>query len=105
MMKKFISIAALAVLTAPVFAQYADRYDDDARYYQQHQGEYISHDKAAEIAIQAAGGGVVTDVDFEYSQYRGARFEVEVHHNGMEHDIVIEAKSGKIRRHSVERDD
>ena len=105
MMKKFISIAALAVLTAPVFAQYAGSYNDDAGYDQQHQGEYISHDKAAEIAIQAAGGGIVTDVDFEYSQYRGARFEVEVHHNGMEHDIVIDAKSGKIRRHSVERDD
>lgn len=89
--QKTLFALALAVgFTAPALA------DDDYRYYEQNRSQFISHDRAAEIASEAVGGGRVTDVEFD-RDYHGDHFEVEVIGNdGREHDVTVDAKSGKV---------
>lgn len=87
-----ILTAALLAISVPALA-------DDEHMYQQNRDQYISHEKARDIAIEAVGGGTVEygNVDFEYNQKRGAYFEVEVlGKDGKEYDVKVDAKTGKI---------
>lgn len=77
--------------------------DDDYRHYDQHRDTYISHDKAADIAVQNVGSGRVVDVEFD-RDWNGDHFEVEViAADGREHDITIDAKSGKVLSAKIDR--
>ncbi|MDO4433793.1 MAG: PepSY domain-containing protein [Alysiella sp.] len=96
-MKKIQSILMVSMLlgtiSVPAMA------DNDERIYRENRNQYITHDKAREIAIESVGGGYVKhdDVDFEYNRQYGAHFEVEVHgQDGREYEIKIDAKTGKV---------
>ncbi|MDO4697024.1 MAG: PepSY domain-containing protein [Neisseria sp.] len=91
-MKKIVSAvlaASVFLVSAPAFA------DSDQRYYEQHRSHLITYEQAVQNAVAAVGGGHANDVDFEYKRGR-AFFEVEVHHEGEEWDVVVDAKSGKV---------
>ena len=92
-MKKMLTFTALAaaftLATAPA------RADDDQRYYEQHRSDFITFDKAAEIATQAVAG-TVTEVEFGHD-YHSDHFDVEVRSNdGNKYDVKIDAKTGKV---------
>ena len=87
--------AAAATLATPALA------GEDERYYEQNRSQYISHERAAQIAAEHVGGRA-GEVDFEYSRLRGAYFEVEVHTSNGEHEVDIDAKTGRVLK--VERD-
>lgn len=89
---RVIFAAALLAVSAPVLAE------NDDRIYEQNRSQYITHEKARDLAIEAVGGGEVAygDVDFEYSRKHGAYFEVEVMKDAVEYDVKVDAKSGKI---------
>lgn len=90
MNKILLSLTLAAGVSAPALA------DDDYRYYEQNRSQFISHERAAEIANEAVGGGRVTDVEFD-RDYSGDHFEVEViGKDGREYDVIIDAKSGKV---------
>lgn len=92
-----LGAGSLLVLSAPAFAK------DDQWYYEKNRSQYISFDKAAEIAAQAVKNGRVTEVEFDRS-WKGDHFDVEVFdENGLEYDVVIDAKTGKVL--SSRRDD
>ncbi|MDO4643279.1 MAG: PepSY domain-containing protein [Cardiobacteriaceae bacterium] len=88
-----ISSAVIAVctfITIPTFA------DDDHQYYKQHQDQYISYEKAREIASTAVSSGNVHDLEFDHDS-DGDHFDAEVRDaNGHKYEVKIDAKSGKI---------
>lgn len=93
------SILAAAV----VFAAAPARAADDNAYYARHRKQFISYERAAQIARQAVKGGRVTDVEFDHAP-RDDHFDVEVRAaDGREYDVKIDARSGKVRY--VKRDD
>ena len=59
-------------------------------------GDFISYKKAKEIAIEAAGGGTVSDIEFE-EENGNYYYEVEVLNGNTEYDYVIDARSGKVQ--------
>lgn len=59
----------------------------------------ISSKQAIAIAKKAAGGGVVTDVDYYRSYY-----EVDVQKRNKKHEIKVSTKTGKIITHQVDYD-
>lgn len=86
-----------------VFASAPARADDDDAYYARHRKQYISQERAAQIARQAVKGGRVTGVEFDHDR-RDDHFDVEVRTaDGREYDVKIDARSGKVRY--VKRDD
>ena len=97
---KYIIIALLlaGAVTAPV---QADGWDRDERYYQQHRQQFISYEKAAQIALAAFEAkyqkkGVVDDVDFEH-KFGGDYFEVEIKdETGLEYEVRLDARTGKV---------
>ena len=92
-MKKILTFTALAA--AFTFATAPARADDDQRYYEQHRSDFITFDKAAEIATQAVAG-TVTEVEFDHDR-SGDHFDVDVRSNdGNKHEVKIDAKSGKV---------
>lgn len=102
--KTFASVIATAVLAMSTPAVFADDWrDNDETHYQQNQTQYISHEKAAQAALNKVGGGHVEDVEFERST-RGDYFDVEVRDTrGREWDVRVNAKTGTII--SAKRDD
>lgn len=85
-----IALALAAGFSAPAFA------GDDYRYYEKNRSQFISHERAAEIAQEAVGGGRAIDVEFD-RDFSGDHFEVEViAADGRDYDVVIDAKSGKV---------
>lgn len=101
MKKLSLSLSAISLLlAAPVFAD-----EDDKRYYEENKAQLISYEKAKEIAIKASGGGEVREIEFDYNEYLGARFELDVIFEGMDHEIEIDAKTGEISHHETKRDD
>lgn len=61
----------------------------------------ITAQLAKTIALKAAGGGVVTDFDYERKKV-GSYYEVEVLNNGVEYEFKIDANTGKILAREVE---
>lgn len=103
-LKQLIATATLstvAMFTAPMAMA-----DNDDYIYQQNQASYISHEKAGQIAQAQVKGSMIEDVEFEHSQYRGAYFDVElVTQNGMEYDVKVDAKTGKVLLVKQDRQD
>lgn len=65
--------------------------------------EIISADKAKSIALGLANG---TITDFELDEDHGRlKYEIEIKANGIEHEIKIDAYTGKILKHEKDRDD
>ena len=56
---------------------------------------------AKEIAINAAKGGKVVDIELERRK-GAAYYEVEVKNKGVEHEIKIDATTGRILKHKTE---
>lgn len=55
----------------------------------------ITYEGAKKIALKRAGGGIVTDIDLDYENGRLV-YEVEVYYKGVEYEIYIDAKTGKV---------
>ena len=92
-MKKILTLAALAA--AITFATAPARADDDQRYYEQHRSDFITFDKAAEIADQAVSG-TVTEVEFDHD-FNSDHFDVDVRgKDGNKYEVKIDAKTGKV---------
>ena len=92
-----IIAATFAFASAPALA------DDDDAYYARHRKQFITHERAAQIARQAVKGGRVTSVEFDH-EARDDHFDVDVRTaDGREYDVKIDARSGKVRY--VKRDD
>ena len=66
-------------------------------------GGGVDEAKAREIAVRAAGGGRVEDVERENEHGRDV-WDVEVDVNGVEHEVDIDAASGEIVRHDTDDD-
>ena len=66
-------------------------------------GGGVDEAKAREIAVRAAGGGRVQDVERENEHGRDV-WDVEVDVNGVEHEFDIDAASGEIVRHDTDDD-
>jgi hypothetical protein len=64
----------------------------------------ISLGDAKAIAIKAAGGGRVTDVERE-TEHGRAVWDIEVQKGAIEHDIDVDRTTGDVLRHRSERDD
>ena len=67
-------------------------------------GSAISAAQARTIALRAAGGGRVTDIERE-SEHGRAVWDVEVYRGGVEHDIDVDRATGDVLRHRTDRDD
>jgi uncharacterized membrane protein YkoI len=65
--------------------------------------EAISLDAAKAIAIKAAGGGQVTDIERE-TEHGRAVWDVEVLVGDVEHDLDVDRASGEVLGHESERD-
>lgn len=94
-LKQIISatvIATATLTTAPaVFA------DNDERIYQQNKAQYISKKQAGQIAQKQIKNSKVKKVEFDHDSHYGATFDVElVNAQGMEYDVKVNAKTGKI---------
>ncbi|MBR4737807.1 MAG: PepSY domain-containing protein [Rhodocyclaceae bacterium] len=61
----------------------------------------ITAQMAKAIALKSAGGGVITDFDYERKKV-GSYYEVEVLNNGVEYEFKIDANTGKILAREVE---
>jgi len=64
----------------------------------------ISLDAAKAIAIKAAGGGRVTDIERD-TEHGRAVWDVEVRKGAVEHDIDVDRATGDVLRHKSEADD
>jgi hypothetical protein len=64
----------------------------------------VSRWQAERIAVRAAGGGRVTEVEREAEHGRPV-YKVEVRVGGTEHDLYIDRGTGAVLRHKVDRDD
>lgn len=91
-------ISTLTISFAPV-AMADDDYDDDDRVSvtQQKKGNYISSQKAKQIA-QSRVKGTVKSIDFDRNDDGyGATYDVEIRNSkGLEYDVKINAKTGKV---------
>ena len=60
----------------------------------------VNVNKLADIAVNRAGGGIVTEVEFEWERRRGGMVvDIEVNDNGQKHEFKIDAATGEIIRH------
>ncbi|MBQ9183724.1 MAG: PepSY domain-containing protein [Neisseriaceae bacterium] len=89
-------------------ARHDDRpYRQNDHHFEQHHQRYISHQKAAEIALKAFENkyrtqGFVEDVDFEH-KFSGDYYEVEIEdQRGRDYEVRLDAQTGKVI--SVRRD-
>ncbi len=92
-MKIIYSAALLTALFAasPAFA------GGDQLHYERNRQNYISHERAAQIAVSAVGGGQATDVDFDRSRNKPDHFDVDVRTaDGRKHEVEIDAKTGNV---------
>ena len=78
-------------------------YRQNDRHFEQHHQHYISHEKAANIALKAFENkyrtkGFVEDVDFEH-KFSGDYYDVEIEdQRGRDYEARIDAKTGKVVR-------
>lgn len=77
------------------------QYRQNHQYFEQNNQHYISHQKAAEIALQAfekkyRKKGFVEDVDFEHKLH-GNYYEVEIEDGrDRDYEVRVDAKTGKV---------
>lgn len=64
----------------------------------------ISRDEAIRIAQERVGGGDVTEVETELEHGR-PEWKIELHVNGVEHDVRVDAQTGDITRVDSDDDD
>lgn len=64
----------------------------------------IGFDEASRIAVERAGGGRVTDADWDVERGRQV-WEVEVLSGRTEHELTLDADSGAVLRHERDYDD
>jgi len=85
-----IIAATFAFASAPALA------DDDDAYYARHRKQFITHERAAQIARQAVKGGRVTSVEFDH-EARDDHFDVDVRMaNGQKYEVKVDAKTGAV---------
>ena len=83
--------AAFAAVSAPALA------DGDYLHYEQNRASYITHEKAAQIAVAKVGGGQATDVEFDRSRNKPDHFDVDVRTaNGQKYEVEVDAKTGAV---------
>src|SRR5690349_24128837 len=63
----------------------------------------VGMEAARAIAIKAAGGGQVTDIERETEEGRGV-WDVEVLLGAAEHEMDVDRASGAVLRHETEQD-
>ena len=86
-----IFAAAFAVISAPALA------DGDYLHYEKNRASYITHEKAAQIAVAKVGGGRATDVEFDRSRNKPDHFDVDVRMaNGQKYEVKVDAKTGAV---------
>ena len=64
--------ALFAAVSAPALA------GGDYLHYEQNRASYITHEKAAQIAVAKVGGGQATEVEFDRSRNKPDHFDVDV---------------------------
>ena len=86
-----IFAAAFAAISAPALA------DSDYLHYEKNRASYITHEKAAQIAVAKVGGGQATDVEFDRSRNKPDHFDVDVRMaNGQKSEVKVDAKTGAV---------
>ena len=86
-----IFAAAFAAISAPALA------DGDYLHYEKNRASYITHEKAAQIAVAKVGGGQATDVEFDRSRNKPDHFDVDVRMaNGQKYEVKVDAKTGVV---------
>ncbi|MEQ3550346.1 PepSY domain-containing protein [Pseudonocardia nematodicida] len=69
-------------------------------------GPTVDRARAERIALDAAGGGRVTEIEFERADDDDRdHWEIEVRNGPVEHDLEIDAATGAILDHDTEHDD
>lgn len=66
-------------------------------------GAEMGSGEAEQIALAHVGGGTVTEVEREWEHGR-LEWKVEIHLDGVEHDVRVDALSGEITRVDVDDD-
>ncbi|APX32553.1 peptidase [Brachybacterium sp. P6-10-X1] len=64
----------------------------------------VPAEEAVGIAVQTAGGGETVSVSIDHDDDRGWVWEIEVALDGQEHDLDIDATTGKVLEHDEEDD-
>ena len=83
--------ALFAAVSAPALA------GGDYLHYEQNRASYITHEKAAQIAVAKVGGGQATDVEFDRSRNKPDHFDVDVRTvNGQKYEVEVNAKTGAV---------
>ena len=87
-----VLFAALFVaVSAPTLA------GGDYLHYEQNRASYITHEKAAQIALAKVGGGQATEVEFDRSRNKPDHFDVDVRTaNGQKYEVEVDAKTGAV---------
>lgn len=94
---KNVKTLMTALFAATAFAAAAPAFaDNDYLYYEKNRSQFISHEKAAQIAVEAIGSGEATDVEFEHGYTGDDHFDVEVRKGYQEFDVKIDARTGKV---------
>ena len=96
---KFNTNKTAAVLFAALFAAVSTPAlaDGDSLHYEQNRASYITHEKAAQIAVAKVGGGQATEVEFDRSRNKPDHFDVDVRTaNGQKYEVEVDAKTGAV---------
>ena len=83
--------AAFVAVSAPALA------GGDYLHYEKNRASYITHEKAAQIAVAKVGGGQATDVEFDRSRNKPDHFDMDVRMaNGQKYEVKVDAKTGAV---------
>ena len=96
---KFNSRKTVAILLATAFTAVSAPAlaDGDSLHYEQNRASYITHEKAAQIAVAKVGGGQATEVEFDRSRNKPDHFDVDVRMaNGQKYEVKVDAKTGAV---------
>lgn len=86
-----IFAAVFAAISAPALA------NGDYLHYEKNRASYITHEKAAQIAVAKVGSGQATDVEFDRSRNKPDHFDVDVRTaNGQKYEVEVDAKTGAV---------
>jgi len=86
-----IFAAVFAAISAPALA------NGDYLHYEKNRASYITHEKAAQIAVAKVGSGQATDVEFDRSRNKPDHFDVDVRMaNGQKYEVKVDAKTGAV---------
>lgn len=90
---KTVLVAALTTLGVSAWA--GDKHAHEQALSQT--GEYISYEKAREIAVNQVGGNIrVDDVELDRNRRHGVYYEVELQKGLLEYSVKVDAKTGKV---------